>query len=519
MMKTNGWKIILILAVVVFSVVTFYSPTEKKINLNLGLDLKGGMHLVFRVDTDEAVKMQTDNHVQRLRAIFKEDSIQNEKVIRHAGNKIDITGIDIADEDKIRNILDEQFQEWNYLFSSNGVVLTLRPNIEMRLKDQTVTQALETIRNRVDEFGVAEPVFQKEGEDRLLIELPGVSDKEKSRVMGLIRSTAMLKFKKVIDYGPFTTEADALGKYNGVLPEDLEILKWSARADYKGYSVVQAVNVITGTDLKSARRSLDGFGAPQVAFSLDSGGAGKFRTFTAANVGQKLAIVLDDKIITAPVINDVLSYDSVITGNFTVEEAEDLSLKLRSGALPAPLKPLHEQIIGPSLGADSIRKGLIACLVGLALVMAFMLVYYKLAGINSIIALILNMIILLGVLSYLEATLTLPGIAGIILTIGMAVDANVLIFERIKEDLRAGKAPKSAIDSGFKKAFVTIVDANLTTVIAAIFLFQFGTSTIKGFSVTLMIGIVASMFTAVFVSRVIFDLIYSRKKKLTRISI
>jgi preprotein translocase subunit SecD len=256
-----------------------------------------------------------------------------------------------------------------------------------------------------------------------------------------------------------------------------------------------------------------------VAFSLNSSGASRFRTFTAANIGQKLAIVLDDRIISDPVIQDVLSFDSIITGNFKVEEADDLALKLRSGALPAPLKMMHEQIIGPSLGADSIRKGVYACGVGLVLVMIFMLFYYKIAGINSIVALALNMVILLGVLAYLKATLTLPGIAGILLTIGMAVDANVLVFERIKEELRAGKAPKSAIDAGFKKAFATILDANLTTIIAAIFLFQFGTSTIKGFSVTLMIGIVASMFTAVFVSRVIFDLFYSQKKKLKKISI
>jgi preprotein translocase subunit SecD len=404
--------------------------------------------------------------------------------------------------------------------TSSGVTLSLRPNIEMQMEDQTVNQALETIRNRVDEFGVAEPVFQKEGDDRLLIELPGVSDKEKMRVMGLIKSTAMLEFKKVVA-GPFASEEDALKQYNGVLPQDLSIVKWSAKAKVEGanVSVLESASVLTGRDLKIAKRSQDRWGAPCVAFSLNSSGAARFRTFTAANIGQKLAIVLDNRLISDPVIQDVLSFDSIITGNFKVEEADDLALKLRSGALPAPLKMMHEQIIGPSLGADSIRKGIYACGVGLILVMIFMLFYYKGAGINSIIALALNMVILMGVLAYLKATLTLPGIAGILLTIGMAVDANVLVFERIKEELKAGKAPKSAIEAGFKKAFATILDANLTTIIAAIFLFQFGTSTIKGFSVTLMIGIVASMFTAVFVSRVIFDLFYSQKKKLKKISI
>jgi preprotein translocase subunit SecD len=480
------------------------------------------MHLVFRVDTNEGIKTYTDTEVARLKKELNELSIKYNNIIRQAFNKIDIIGTTYEDEKKITDLLVDLFREWDYVITSSGVTLTLRPNKEMEMEEQTVNQALETIRNRVDEFGVAEPVFQREGDDRLLIELPGVSDKEKMRVMGLINSTAMLEFKKVIA-GPFKTEQEALQKYNGVLPEDLTILKWSPRSkEFKDgwkVSVLESASVLTGRDLKMAKRSQDQWGGPAVSFSLNSNGASRFRTFTAANIGQKLAIVLDNRIISDPVIQAVLSYDSIITGSFSIEEADDLALKLRSGALPAPLKMMHEQIIGPSLGADSIRKGIYACAVGLALVILFMLVYYKAAGINSIIALALNMVILMGMLAYLGATLTLPGIAGIILTIGMAVDANVLVFERIKEDLKAGKAPKSAIDSGFKKAFLTIFDANLTTIIAAIFLFQFGTSSIKGFAVTLMIGIVASMFTAVFVSRVIFDLVYSQKKKLKKISI
>jgi len=516
MNKSMGWKIGLILAVIGFSVLMVYPPGER---INLGLDLRGGMHLVFRVESDDAVKRQADNSVARIKSLLKESSINFENVVRQGQNKIDIIGTPSEEKDKLKEILDDNFQEWDYMFTATGAVMTIRPNLEMQWKDQAVNQALETIRNRVDEFGVSEPVFQREGDNRLLIELPGVSDKDKARVMGLIESTAMLEFKKVIKEGPYATKEDALKEYGGVLPEDLKIVKWASKARLKGYSVLEAASPIGGNDLKSARRSSDGYGAPQIGFSLNSSGASKFKSFTAANVGQKLAIVLDDKILTDPVINDVLSYESVITGKFSIEEAEDLSLKLRSGALPAKLRLLHEQTIGPSLGADSIRKGIYACAVGLLLVMIFMVVYYKLAGVNSVIALILNLVILMGVLAYFRAVLTLPGIAGIILTIGMSVDANVLIFERIKEDLRAGKAPKSAIDSGFQKAFVTIVDANLTTIIAAIFLFQFGTSTIKGFSVTLMIGIVASMFTAVFVSRVLFDLFYSNKKKLKDISI
>jgi preprotein translocase subunit SecD len=319
--------------------------------------------------------------------------------------------------------------------------------------------------------------------------------------------------------GPYPTEEEALKEYSGVLPEDLMIMKTNPRRMDKGFYVLKKASVVTGKDLKNARRSQDNYGAPAVGFSLNSQGAGKFEKFTAANIGKRLSIVLDGRIESVASINDAISYDGIIQGRFTVQEVDDLVLVLRSGALPASVKELEQRTIGPSLGADSIRKGLFAALVGLLIVMVFMLFYYKGAGINSVVALILNIVILMGILAYFRATLTLPGIAGIILTIGMAVDANVLIFERIKEDLRAGKSPKSAIDSGFKKAFVTIFDANLTTIIAAIFLFQFGTGPIKGFSVTLIIGIVASMFTAVFVSRVIFDLIYGQRKKLKNISI
>ncbi len=515
MNKSLGWKIGLIILVIAFSVVMFYPPGEK---INLGLDLKGGMHLVFEVESDKAIQMQADNYAQNLRTLLKESSITFEKVSRKDINKIEVSGILYEDEEKLKDIFDDEFVDWNYSFAGNMAVLRLKENIQMRMRDQTVQQALETIRNRIDQFGVAEPVLQREKENRILIELPGVSDKDKSRVMGLIKSTAMLEFKQVVA-GPFATEAEALKEYGGTLPDDLVILKRIKKSAGEGFSIAKAASVLTGRELKDAKRSRDEYGGPSVSFSLNSRGASKFQKFTAANIGKKLAIVLDSRIVSDPVIRGVISYSGEISGKFSVEEADDLSLKLRSGALPAPLRALHEQVIGPSLGADSIRKGIFASMVGLALVIIFMLVYYKMAGVNSVIALVLNIVILMGILAYLDATLTVPGIAGIILTIGMAVDANVLIFERIKEDLRAGKSPKSAIDSGFKKAFVTIFDANLTTIIAAIFLFQFGTSTIKGFSVTLMIGIVASMFTAVFVSRVIFDLVYSAKKKLKKISI
>jgi len=515
MKKSMGWKIGLIVLVIGFSVVMFTPPSEK---INLGLDLKGGMHLILEVQTSEAIRIQTDQSVAQLKSLLGESSIKFENVSRKDINQIEITGTQYEDERNIRDILDDDFSDYTSVQAGPNYTLSLRPNIEMRMREQAVNQALETIRNRVDEKGVSEPVIQKEGlsGDRILVQLPGIDDP--ASVKALIKNTAMLEWRHVVN-GPYQSEEDALKEYGGTLPDDLSIVKTNPRRMDKAFYVLKAAPVVTGKDLKNARRSQDSYGAPAVGFSFNSQGAGKFEKYTAANIGKRLSIVLDGRIESVATIESAISYDGIIQGRFTVQEVDDLVLVLRSGALPASVKELEQRTIGPSLGADSIRKGIMAAGVGLALVMLFMLFYYKGAGINSVVALILNIVILMGILAYFGATLTLPGIAGIILTIGMAVDANVLIFERIKEDLRAGKSPKSAIDSGFKKAFVTIFDANLTTIIAAIFLFQFGTGPIKGFSVTLIIGIVASMFTAVFVSRVIFDLIYERKKKLQKISI
>jgi len=512
MKKSMGWKVGLILAVIVFSVWMFYPPKDK---INLGLDLKGGMHLILEVQTDEAIRIQTDQSVEQLKSSLKDDGIKFEKVKRTDIDKIEIIGTSFDNERMIKDILEDDFRDWKVAYSSDRIIVTLRPNVEMKMRDQSVDQALQTIRNRVDEFGVAEPVIQKEGlsGDRLLVQLPGVDDP--ARVKSLIKSTAMLEWKHVVA-GSFPSKEDALKKYGGNLPDDLVILKEKGS---KSCYVLRAASVVTGKDLKTARSSVDEYGAPAVGFSLNSRGARKFEKYTSKNIGQRCAIILDNRVLLAPSISTVISGDGIITGRYTSDEVNDMVLMLRSGALPAPMKYLEERTIGPSLGADSIRKGLYACITGLILVLIFMLIFYRGAGINSNVALILNIIILMGILSYFKATLTLPGIAGVILTIGMAVDANVLIFERIKEDIRSGKSPKSAIESGFKKAFLTIFDANLTTIIAAIFLYQFGTGPIKGFSVTLIIGIAASMFTAVFVSRVIFDLTYGKRKKLKKISI
>ncbi|HDP93988.1 MAG TPA: protein translocase subunit SecD [Candidatus Aminicenantes bacterium] len=513
--KKMGWKIILILGVVAFSVVMFL-PLDKKINL--GLDLKGGMHLILEVQTDEAIRIQTDQGVELLKDRLKEAGIEYESLRRDGVSTITGGGIPFERQRDVKDILDDDFRDWKYTYTGAGFTMTLKPNIEMRLRDQSVDQALQTIDNRVNEYGVAEPVIQKEGlsGDRLLIQLPGVDDP--GRVKSLIQNTAMLEWKHV-EAGPFESEDAAKAEYGGTIPEDLLVIKTNPRRMSKGFYVLRRASVVSGNDLKSARRSQDEYGAVAVGFSFNNDGARKFERYTAANVGKRLSIVLDDRIESVATIDDVISYGGILRGNFTAQEVDDLVLVLRSGALPAPLKYLQERTIGPSLGADSIRKGTTAALFGLFLVIVFMLVYYRGAGINSVVALVLNIIILLGILAYFRATLTLPGIAGIILTIGMAVDANVLVFERIKEELQAGKSPKASIDSGFKKAFVTIFDANVTTIIAAVFLFQFGTGPIKGFSVTLIIGILASMFTAVFVSRVIFDLVYGKRRKLKSISI
>ena len=516
MNKTLTWKLLLIVGVIAYSVIMF-TPIGKKVKL--GLDLKGGMHLVLEVQTTDAIKINTDQQVIALRGLLKDSSIAVETVRSTAVNRFEVVGYTADMEQRVRDILDDEFPDWNRSMDENRAVLTLKPNIQQRMEDQAIEKAMETVRNRVDEYGVAEAAVQKYGigsGNKILVLLPGVDDP--NRVKSLIKSTAMLEFKHV-EAGPFQTEEDARAHFGGKIPEEMTLYKANPRRLDKAMYVLQSATVVPGKDVRNANRSTDQYGGPAVSFTLNNQGADKIERYSAANVGQRMAIVLDNRIESVATIEDVLSYDIQISGRFTPAEVDDLILTLRSGALPASMKYLETRSIGPSLGADSIRKGVFAAQIGLILVVVFMLFYYRGAGINSVVALLLNIVILLGVLVAFKATLTLPGIAGIVLTIGMSVDANVLIFERIKEELRSGKAPKAAIEQGFGKAFSTIMDANITTIVTALFLFQFGTGPIKGFAVTLMIGIVASMFTAIFVSRVIFDLIYGRRKKLDKISI
>lgn len=514
MRKGLQWKVILVLAIVVLSIYLAYPPKK----INLGLDLQGGIHLVLQVVSDDAINIETDQEIARLQEQLKKKDIGFRAVIKGKEmGRISVQGINPDHEGKLRDLLDDMFRDWDYTIIGETASLSLKPNVIQYLRDLSVNQALETIRNRVDEFGVSEPTIQRQGTgERIIVELPGVENPE--RIKDLIKTTALLELR-LVKAGPAADSETLLIDFGGVAPEDAEVFRGDPKRKEGGYYLLDRVSAITGKDVTNARRSTDEWGNPAVSFSLNSEGARRFYRVTSENIGRALAIVLDERVQSAPTIEAQISDSGIIHGRFTIQEADDLALVLRAGALPASIKYLEERTIGPSLGVDSIRAGLTACLVALLLVVGFMVIYYRLSGINAVVALVMNMIILMGALAYFKATLTLPGIAGIILTIGMAVDANVLIFERIREELLLGKSVLSSIAIGFSRAFTTILDSNLTTVISAVFLFQFGTGPVKGYAVTLIIGISASMFTAVFVSRLIFDLTAARRKKKESLSI
>jgi preprotein translocase subunit SecD len=515
MKKKLRWKVILVVALVALALFLSYPPSEK---INLGLDLKGGMHLVLQVVTDDSINIETDQEIMRLQEQLNKKDITFQTVTRGKLGEILIEKINPDQEGQIKDLLEEYFKEWTYSVIGETVTLSIKASVAQYLRDQSVRQALETIRNRVDELGLAEPTIQRQGlaGERIIVELPGVENPE--RVKNIIKTTALLEWRLVYA-GPAADRDALLAEYGGEVPSNMEILRGDPQRTEGGYYLVERTAVITGNDLRNARRSVDEWNNPAVAFTLKPDAGKVFYKFTGDNLGKPLSIVLDRKIQEVASIEDRISDSGIIHGRFTIEEAEDIALVLRAGALPASIKYLEERTIGPSLGADSIRKGLSAMVIALILVMAFMIFYYRFSGINAVTALILNILILMGALSYFKATLTLPGIAGIILTIGMAVDANVLVFERIREELAAGKNVLSSVAAGFSRAFRTILDANVTTIIAAIFLFQFGTGPVKGFAVTLIIGITASMFTAVFVSHLIFDVFLGKRKKRDKLSI
>jgi preprotein translocase subunit SecD len=513
MKKGMQWKIILTALVVGFSIFISLPIGEK---IHLGLDLRGGIHLLMQVITDDAVNAETDQEIARLDEQMKKKSLTFGAITKTRPGQFVLSGASPDQEGAIRDILDQYFKDWDYALLGDRATVTVKPQVDVYLRDQAVNQAVETIRNRVDQFGVSEPIIQRQGNDRIIIELPGVDNLE--RVMAIVKTTAMLEWK-LTKAGPAPDEETLLKDFGGKVPDDMEMVKGDPKRQSTGYYLVSKVATVTGKDLRTVHRSHDEWNNPAVAFSLNAEGSRRFEQTTGENVGKCLAIVLDGKVQSNPVINQRISGDGIIQGNFTIEAAEDLVLILKSGALPATIKTLENRTIGPSLGTDSIRAGLLASIVAIILVMSFMLVYYKFSGLNAVVALLLNVVIVAGALAYFKANLTLPGIAGIILSIGMAVDANVLIFERIKEELALGKSVPSAVTLGFKRAFTAIADSNITTIVSAVFLFQFGTGPIKGYAVTLIIALVANLFTAVFVSHLIFDLVVTSRRNVKKLSI
>jgi preprotein translocase subunit SecD len=511
------WKALLIAVVVAVLGLSMYPPEEK---IMLGLDLRGGIHLIMKVNTVDALLAVTDETVESLSDLLDDESISFQAIETDEPGRVRATGVDINKDREFRTLVETNFPSWDPTRPEPGVwQLQMRGVDVNRVRDETVTQAIETIRRRVDALGVAEPVIAPHGDrgDQILVQLPGFEDV--ARAKEIIRSTAKLELK-LVQSSARTREQLLQGREQA--PAGMEALPGVAEtgsADQVFY-LVERVPVITGRDLKNARQAIDfETNTPNVSFSLKPEGANKFRRATQANVGRQLAIILDGRVMSAPVIQSTIYDQGQITGQFTLEEAQDLALVLKSGALPASLEYQEERTVGPSLGADSIRSGVIASLVGFAGVVLFILFYYRLSGINAVVALALNLVLLLGAMAYFAATLTLPGIAGVILTIGIGVDSNVLIFERIKEEMRGGKTPRTAISAGFSKVFWTIFDTHLTSLVAAAILFQFGTGPVQGFAVTLSIGLLANVFTAIFVSRFIFDLVLGGRRQVEALSI
>ena len=513
------WRVVIIVIVVAISAVSLYPPKEK---IKYGLDLRGGIHLVMRVNTDDTLKGELEESALRLKDQAADAGLElGVTVADPASNSFTVEVPASVDATALMEVVETYLSEFDVERGAQRWTLTLPANIVEHVRDGATRSARETITNRVDQFGVAEPLIQRQGEDRLLVQLPGVDDP--ARVKEIISSTAFLELKEVLA-GPAPDRQSLLATVGGRAPDDGEVLTGEGRRldgsqGGRDYYLVRRSAIVSGRELRTAQRSQDRYGSPAVSFSLINAAADKFERFTGSHIGTNMAIVLDGTVISAPVIQGQIRDEGIITGSFSIEEADDLALKLRAGALPASITYLEERTVGPSLGHDSIVRGVKAAVAGLIAVMVFMLFYYRLSGLNADLALVLNIILLMGAMAYFGATLTLPGIAGVILTIGMAVDANVLVFQRIREELLVGKTVRSAVEVGFSRAFGTILDANVTTLIAALFLFNFGTGPVKGFAVTLSIGIIASMFTAVFVSRTIYMMVLRGAERVESLSI
>jgi preprotein translocase subunit SecD len=538
MNKNLGWKVIVIAGTLLFFLFGIIGIPEQwsrsgllaalQNRIHLGLDLKGGTHLILQVQVNDAVNVDSDNAVERLKADLRARKINYAEITKPdpASNpdKIVLKGVPPESRSDLLSIVQDRLPEYQLTSGAdNAWTVSMKPQALADLKNRAVTQAIETIRNRIDQLGVSEPIIEEHGlgQYQILVQLPGVDDP--ARVKDIMQSTAMLEIRQSFG-GPYPSEQQALQDKGGVLPSDQALMPGRSVGTNAGeggqaWYLISRASAVTGRDLRAADQSRDENGQPSVSFTLTGEGGRRFANFTGAHVGDNLAVVLDNKVQEVAVIKDQIHDQGVINGRFTEQQAKDLAMILRSGALPAGIKYLEERTVGPSLGSDSIRAGVTAAVIGMLAVLIFMLVYYHAAGINADIALILNLIILLGFLGFSGATLTLPGIAGVILTVGMGVDSNVLIFERIREELRNGKTPPSAVEQGFGHAWITIVDTHVTTIVSAIILFLFGTGPVRGFAVTLSFGLFANLFTAVFVSRVIFDWLLSRKQRGEALSI
>jgi len=545
-MKSNlKWRALSILLIILFCVYYLVglpdfpkSFAQMKDNfghqIKLGLDLQGGTHLILQVQVQEAIAQETDQTVDRLTNELRAKNIHYDEVRRADDTHILVRNIDPAQLSQFRDLVSAQYANvWDLTPTAgdpSGYTLTLRAAAIAQIKDSTMTQSLETIERRINALGLTEPTIQRRGgrnDNEILVQLPGEGDP--TRAKAVIQAGGQLELRLVEDVRTYSSESEALAAHGGILPPGTELVP--GRSETRTASGIQDTGVswyvlsrapvVTGRDLRSAveTRNTNNPGQFQVNFTLSPEAARRFGPFTETNKGRQMAIVLEHRVYSAPVINGRIDDSGLIEGNFSQESAHDLALVLRAGALPASIKYLQESTVGPSLGADSIRHGVQASVLSLIVVMLFMLVYYRLSGGNAVLAVILNLVILLAVLALFGAVLTLPGIAGVILTIGMGVDSNVLVFERIREELRNGKSPGSAVDAGFDKAFVTIIDTHVTTVVSAFFLFLFGTGPIRGFAITLTIGLIANVFTAIYVSRTIFQYHLAKMDRQAELSI
>ncbi|HET6960028.1 MAG TPA: protein translocase subunit SecD [Vicinamibacterales bacterium] len=485
--------------------------------LKLGLDLKGGVHLVLRVETDDALRLVTEQEMERLREELKTRNIPVGTLDAPDVIHFKVTGVPPAQDAAFRTAANEVQANFDRGSGVNGTyTFTMKPNIQVNLREESVIQARQTIERRINELGVAEPSIAQQGTDQILVQLPGVTDIDRAK--SIIGSPGLLELK-IVEGSPSASKEALM--VNGQVPQGMEIVPGAGSAGDTStvYYMVKKVAAVTGQDLRSARASVDENNRPAVSFTLSNEGGRKFGKVSGENIGRQLAIILDGRVQSAPTLETRINSEGRITGSFTPEEVQDLSLKLRSGALPAKLDYLEEQTIGPTLGADSIRSGVWASAVGLGLVIVFMLIYYKASGINAVVALIFNLVILLGMMAYVGAVMTLPGIAGFVLTMGIGVDSNVLIFERIKEEIEAQRGVRASINAGFGRVFWTLFDTHIAALISVAFLFQFGTGPIRGFAVTLFFGLVSNLFTSIFVSKTLFEVALGRRQQVAALSI